>query len=253
MAMRRTNVRRRPPGRSRFYARRKFCAFCVDHVKKITYMDVVKMRRFLTDWAKIEPRRKTGTCAKHQRFLSRALKRARALALLPMTTEHALITGWTGPRGLAPPRPAPPVVDEAEATAEAAGPSEEVVAAEEAEAPTEELEAAPEPEAAAEEVVVAEEAEAPTEEVEVAAEPEAVVEEVVAAEEAEAAPEPEGAAEEVVAVEEAEAPTEELEAAPEPVPPDEPVEPGESAAPAEAVDTAEAAAPTTEDESASKQ
>ena len=208
MAMRRTNVRRRPPGRSRFYARRKFCAFCVDHVKKITYMDVVKMRRFLTDWAKIEPRRKTGTCAKHQRFLSRALKRARALALLPMTTEHALITGWTGPRGLAPPRPAPPVVDEAEATAEAAGPSEEVVAAEEAEAPTEELEAAPEPEAAAEEVVVAEEAEAPTEE---------------------------------------------LEAAPEPVPPDEPVEPGESAAPAEAVDTAEAAAPTTEDESASKQ
>ena len=187
----------------------------MDHVQKITYMDVVKMRRFLTDWAKIEPRRKTGTCTKHQRLLSRALKRARALALLPMTTEHALITGWTGPRGLAPPRPAPPVVEEAEA-------------------PAGELEAASEPEATAEEVVVAEEAEAPAGELEAASEPEAAVEEVVVAEEAEA-------------------PTGELEAAAEPVPPPEPVEPGESAAPVEAVDTVEAASPTAEDESASKQ
>src|SRR5215470_4293463 len=82
------------PGGSRgggardFRSRRKVCAFCVDHVREIDYKDVARLRRYLSDRAKIEPRRKTGTCAKHQRQLSVALKRARFMALLPYTAEH---------------------------------------------------------------------------------------------------------------------------------------------------------------------
>ena len=78
---------RRPGGR-RFFARRKVCAFCVDHAKAIDYKDVGKLRRFISDRGKIEPRRKSGNCAKHQRLLAVALKRARHLALLPYTPEH---------------------------------------------------------------------------------------------------------------------------------------------------------------------
>lgn len=76
-------------GRGRdFRSRRKVCAFCVDHVREIDYKDVSRLRRYLSDRGKIEPRRKTGTCAKHQRRLSVALKRARHMALLPYTAEH---------------------------------------------------------------------------------------------------------------------------------------------------------------------
>jgi len=60
----------------------------VDHIVEIDYKDVARLRRLLSDRAKIEPRRKTGTCAKHQRALTVALKRARQLALLPYTAEH---------------------------------------------------------------------------------------------------------------------------------------------------------------------
>jgi small subunit ribosomal protein S18 len=67
--------------------------FCVDHVTVIDYKDVGKLRRFLSDRGRIEPRRKLGTCAKHQRALSQALKRARHLALLPYTAEHIRATG----------------------------------------------------------------------------------------------------------------------------------------------------------------
>ena len=77
----------------RYVPRRKVCAFCVDHVREIDYKDVAKLRRYLSDRGKIEPRRKTGTCAKHQRFLTIALKRARHLALLPYTAEHIRLTG----------------------------------------------------------------------------------------------------------------------------------------------------------------
>ena len=80
-------------GRPRYYARRKLCAFCVDHVKYIDYKDVEKFRRFITDRYKIESRRKTGACAKHQRGLSSAIKRARHLALLPFSPEHAVRGG----------------------------------------------------------------------------------------------------------------------------------------------------------------
>lgn len=71
-----------------FRSRRKVCAFCVDKSRVIDYKDASRLRRFLSDRAKIEPRRKTGTCAKHQRRLSTALKRARFLALLPFTGVH---------------------------------------------------------------------------------------------------------------------------------------------------------------------
>lgn len=84
--------------RGRFAPRRKVCAFCVDHVDEIDYKDPAKLRRYLSDRGKIDPRRKTGTCAKHQRRLSIALKRARHLALLPYTGEHARLSGVFAPR-----------------------------------------------------------------------------------------------------------------------------------------------------------
>ena len=80
----------RPGGRGGrdLRSRRKVCAFCVDHVREIDYKDVGRLRRCLSDRGKIEPRRKTGTCAKHQRRLSVALKNARHMALLPYTAAH---------------------------------------------------------------------------------------------------------------------------------------------------------------------
>lgn len=74
--------------RRRMMPSRRVCAFCADGIKVIDYKDVELLRRFLTDWGKIKPRRKTGTCAKHQRQLAVAIKRARHLALLPFTAEH---------------------------------------------------------------------------------------------------------------------------------------------------------------------
>ena len=67
--------------------RRKVCNFCVDKVDAIDYKDVAKLRRFTTERGKILPRRISGTCAKHQRKLTLAIKRARAIALLPFTAE----------------------------------------------------------------------------------------------------------------------------------------------------------------------
>jgi small subunit ribosomal protein S18 len=78
----------RPRGRGRSPPRRKVCVFCVDKVTDIDYKDVNRLRRFVSDRGKIEPRRKSGTCAKHQRILATAIKRARHLALLPFTAEH---------------------------------------------------------------------------------------------------------------------------------------------------------------------
>jgi small subunit ribosomal protein S18 len=69
--------------------RRKVCAFCVDKVQDIDYKDVNRLKRYLSERAKIEPRRKTGTCARHQRALSVALKRARHMALLPFVGPHS--------------------------------------------------------------------------------------------------------------------------------------------------------------------
>ena len=84
--------RRRGGGGGRF-GRRRVCAFCVDKVDHIDYKEPAKLRRYVSDRAKIEPRRKTGTCAKHQRMLTLALKRARHIALLPYTAMHIQLTG----------------------------------------------------------------------------------------------------------------------------------------------------------------
>ena len=72
----------------RFIPRRKVCAFCTEKVDVIDYKRPDLLRRFLTDRGKIKPRRRTGTCAKHQRRLAVAIKRARHLALLPYVAEH---------------------------------------------------------------------------------------------------------------------------------------------------------------------
>jgi small subunit ribosomal protein S18 len=89
-------ARRRPGefGASRkFTPRRKVCQFCADKIKEVDYKDLTRLRRFLSERGKIEPRRKTGTCAAHQRSLNVALKRARQLAMLPFTAEHIRVTG----------------------------------------------------------------------------------------------------------------------------------------------------------------
>ena len=67
--------------------RRKVCAFCVDKIERIDYKDAAKLRRFTTERGKILPRRISGNCAKHQRQVTIAIKRARNIALLPFTAE----------------------------------------------------------------------------------------------------------------------------------------------------------------------
>ena len=72
----------------RYIPRKKVCAFCVGRVDTIDYKQPQLLYRFLTDRGKIKPRRQTGVCAKHQRRLAKAIKRARHLALLPYSAEH---------------------------------------------------------------------------------------------------------------------------------------------------------------------
>ena len=67
--------------------RKKVCGFCVDKVESIDYKDVARLRRYISERAKILPRRVTGTCARHQRELNVAIKRARHLALLPFSSD----------------------------------------------------------------------------------------------------------------------------------------------------------------------
>ena len=80
-------------GGGRFRSRRKVCSFCVDKVKSIDWKDVDGLRRYMNSNGSIRARRKTGTCAKHQRQLAVAIKRARHLALTPYTDEHARFMG----------------------------------------------------------------------------------------------------------------------------------------------------------------
>ena len=79
--------RRRGGGR-----RRRVCIMCADKIKFVDYKNVSFLRRFVSDRARIETRRKTSACAKHQRALARAIKRARHLALLPYTPEHIRVS-----------------------------------------------------------------------------------------------------------------------------------------------------------------
>ena len=76
----------RPRHRGR--GRRRPCVMCVEKMTFVDYKDFNFLRRFVSDRGRIDTRRKTGTCAKHQRALAQAIKRARHLALLPYTADH---------------------------------------------------------------------------------------------------------------------------------------------------------------------
>lgn len=80
---------RRPQGGRpmRRRSRRKVCAFCADKVETIDYKDAARLKKYVSERGKILPKRMTGTCAKHQRELTIAIKRARHIALLPYTAE----------------------------------------------------------------------------------------------------------------------------------------------------------------------
>jgi small subunit ribosomal protein S18 len=80
-----TTPRRR--GRRFLFRRRKFCKFCEGKVDVIDYKDLRTLQNYIPERAKILPRRVSGTCAKHQRLLGQAIKRARMLALLPFTAD----------------------------------------------------------------------------------------------------------------------------------------------------------------------
>lgn len=105
-----TTSKHRPSGRggkSRYIPKRKVCPFCVNKVREIDYKDVALLRRFISERGRMEPRRKTGVCARHQRVLSIALKRARHIALLPYTADHVRQGSGLGfreshPRGAGP-------------------------------------------------------------------------------------------------------------------------------------------------------
>jgi small subunit ribosomal protein S18 len=73
--------------RGRMGPRRRICAFCVDHVDYIDYKNQENLKRYVNEFGRIRPRRQTGTCAKHQRSLAQAIKRARHIALLPFVAE----------------------------------------------------------------------------------------------------------------------------------------------------------------------
>jgi len=67
---------------------------CAEHMKSVDYKDISFLRRYVSDRARIETRRKSSSCAKHQRALARAIKQARHLALIPYTPEHMRLTGY---------------------------------------------------------------------------------------------------------------------------------------------------------------
>jgi small subunit ribosomal protein S18 len=72
-----------PGGRRRYTPRRKVCMFCADKIRTPDYKDVKRLQRHVSDRGKILPRRRTGACARHQRGIATAVKRARHMALLP--------------------------------------------------------------------------------------------------------------------------------------------------------------------------
>lgn len=71
-----------------FKKRRKVCEFCERKVENVDYKDVVTLKKFVSERGKILPRRATGTCAKHQRKVTEAIKRARNIALLPYSSNN---------------------------------------------------------------------------------------------------------------------------------------------------------------------
>ncbi len=80
------------------FRRPRGCEFCKAKTDIADYKDTGLLRRYITDRGKMEPRRKVGTCAKHQRVVSQAIKRARTIALLPYTGEHVRLSSGAGAR-----------------------------------------------------------------------------------------------------------------------------------------------------------
>jgi small subunit ribosomal protein S18 len=79
---------KRPPGKKKvFFRRRKVCRMCAEKLTTVDYKDVRFLQQYIVERAKILPRRISGTCAKHQRIIQQAIKRARHLALLPYTSD----------------------------------------------------------------------------------------------------------------------------------------------------------------------
>ncbi len=68
--------------------RRKVCEFCENHIENVDYKDTATLKKYISERGKILPRRATGTCAKHQRKVTEAIKRARNVALLPYTSNQ---------------------------------------------------------------------------------------------------------------------------------------------------------------------
>jgi len=77
----------RSPGMRMMRKKRKVCAFCAEKLDDIDYKDIARIKKFLSERSKILPRRITGNCAKHQRFLTTAVKRARHIALIPYISD----------------------------------------------------------------------------------------------------------------------------------------------------------------------
>jgi small subunit ribosomal protein S18 len=77
-----------PGGRGKFFRRKKVCKFCTEKIDAIPYRDVRLLQGFVAERGKIVPRRLTGVCTTHQRRLTRAIKQARNIALLPFATRH---------------------------------------------------------------------------------------------------------------------------------------------------------------------
>ena len=80
---------------------RKACVFCVEKINTVDYKSVNRLRRYISDRARMESGKRTGTCARHQRLVRAAIKRARFMAMLPYAPLHLRVTGpvSTGVRG----------------------------------------------------------------------------------------------------------------------------------------------------------
>jgi len=88
--------------RSKFFVRRRVCQFCVDKVNSIDYKDIPLLQKYMSDASKIDSRRKTGVCAKHQRALATAIKRARQVGMVPLDRSHKFVIKQTYQRGPTP-------------------------------------------------------------------------------------------------------------------------------------------------------
>ena len=87
MAFQKSDKPARPRRAGGFRSRRKVCVFCSEKAKPIDYKDVATLRKYISERGKILPRRITGNCAKHQRALTVAIKRARHIALMPYVQD----------------------------------------------------------------------------------------------------------------------------------------------------------------------